>query len=171
MFEARVAGQAARLGGSRLPPVPAAPHRPHDDARGLDPAGSGFEYELYRPVLAYWQHHAARFSRSSILCGDFNSNSIWGRPRRAWNHTECVAVLGQPGFRSLYHAASGEAGARDPADLLPAPEPREAVPSRLYLRAPACAAAPPPPGERGGPAPGAGRPRFQGRGLRGPGPL
>jgi endonuclease/exonuclease/phosphatase family metal-dependent hydrolase len=57
----------------------------------------------------YWQHHASRFDRRWILCGDFNSNSIWDRPRRAWNHSECVAVLGAKGFRSLYHAASGEA--------------------------------------------------------------
>lgn len=57
----------------------------------------------------YWQHHAGRFNRHSILCGDFNSNSIWDRPRRAWNHSECVAVLSRAGFRSLYHAASDEA--------------------------------------------------------------
>jgi exonuclease III len=57
----------------------------------------------------YWQHHAGRFDRRSILCGDFNSNSIWDKPRRAWNHSDCVATLGAAGFRSLYHAASGEA--------------------------------------------------------------
>jgi endonuclease/exonuclease/phosphatase family metal-dependent hydrolase len=56
----------------------------------------------------YWQHHAARFDRRSILCGDFNSNAIWDRPRRAWNHSKCVAVLEARGFRSLYHAASKE---------------------------------------------------------------
>lgn len=57
----------------------------------------------------YWQEHERRFDRNAILCGDFNSNAIWDKPRRAWNHSECVAVLGRAGFRSLYHAGCGEA--------------------------------------------------------------
>ncbi len=54
----------------------------------------------------FWQyvrHHSDRFDRNSIFCGDFNSNAIWDKRGRAWNHSECVSILREMGFRSLYH--------------------------------------------------------------------
>jgi len=39
----------------------------------------------------------------TILAGDFNSNTIWDRPRRIGNHSEVVKVLGVKKIRSVYH--------------------------------------------------------------------
>jgi exodeoxyribonuclease III len=39
----------------------------------------------------------------AILTGDFNSNTIWDRPRRVGNHTSVVAKLAEKGIHSLYH--------------------------------------------------------------------
>jgi exonuclease III len=51
----------------------------------------------------YIQHHAVLLDQATIICGDFNSNAIWDKRGRYWNHSECVAVLEQQGFHSLYH--------------------------------------------------------------------
>ncbi|RYY94543.1 MAG: endonuclease/exonuclease/phosphatase family protein [Chitinophagaceae bacterium] len=39
----------------------------------------------------------------TILAGDFNSNSIWDRPRREGNHSTVVARLESKGIGSVYH--------------------------------------------------------------------
>ncbi len=39
----------------------------------------------------------------SILIGDFNSNTIWDRKNRAYNHSNIVARLGEKGIHSAYH--------------------------------------------------------------------
>ncbi len=39
----------------------------------------------------------------TILTGDFNSNSIWDRPKRAGNHTTVVDMLQRKGIQSVYH--------------------------------------------------------------------
>ena len=38
-----------------------------------------------------------------ILMGDFNSNSIWDRPRRIGNHSAVVKVLAEKDIHSAYH--------------------------------------------------------------------
>ncbi|MGK4567782.1 hypothetical protein [Flavobacterium sp. 3HN19-14] len=38
-----------------------------------------------------------------ILIGDFNSNTIWDRPRREGNHSTVVEKLGKLGILSTYH--------------------------------------------------------------------
>jgi len=40
---------------------------------------------------------------SAILAGDFNSNTIWDRPRRKGNHSNVVAYLEKKGIYSTYH--------------------------------------------------------------------
>ncbi|MGZ3765003.1 MAG: endonuclease/exonuclease/phosphatase family protein [Mucilaginibacter sp.] len=42
-------------------------------------------------------------SEKTILAGDFNSNSIWDKPRRIGNHTTMVNVLEAKQIRSAYH--------------------------------------------------------------------
>jgi exonuclease III len=46
--------------------------------------------------------------RPSILIGDFNSNSIWDKPKRIGNHTHVVERLQENGIHSCYHKHSGE---------------------------------------------------------------
>jgi exodeoxyribonuclease III len=40
---------------------------------------------------------------ASILAGDFNSNTIWDRKRRAGNHSNVVKFLSEKGILSTYH--------------------------------------------------------------------
>jgi exodeoxyribonuclease-3 len=42
-------------------------------------------------------------SERTILTGDFNSNTIWDRPRRIGNHTAVVNRLAEKGISSCYH--------------------------------------------------------------------
>ena len=42
-------------------------------------------------------------SKLAILAGDFNSNTIWDRKRRAGNHTNVVKYLADKGIHSTYH--------------------------------------------------------------------
>ena len=39
----------------------------------------------------------------TILIGDFNSNTIWDKPRREGNHTTVVKCLEEKGIYSVYH--------------------------------------------------------------------
>jgi len=42
-------------------------------------------------------------SKSTILAGDFNSNTTWDRKRRAGNHSNVVKYLADKGIYSTYH--------------------------------------------------------------------
>lgn len=42
-------------------------------------------------------------SRRTILVGDFNSNTIWDKPRREGNHSTVVKYLEARGIYSVYH--------------------------------------------------------------------
>ena len=54
-----------------------------------------------------WQaiHHYEKLikSRKTILAGDFNSNSIWDKPKRVGNHTDVVNVFDKKKIASVYH--------------------------------------------------------------------
>lgn len=56
----------------------------------------------------YLQAHGDKLAPRTIVAGDFNSNAIWDKPRRVWNHSTCVDELAAGDFRSLYHLAKGE---------------------------------------------------------------
>ena len=56
----------------------------------------------------YLQLIKPQLNPQTLICGDFNSNRIWDKPGRTWNHTQCVRELDQLGFRSLYHFSTGE---------------------------------------------------------------
>ena len=43
-------------------------------------------------------------SERTILAGDFNSNTIWDKPRRIGNHSAVVKRLAEKGISSCYHA-------------------------------------------------------------------
>ncbi len=42
-------------------------------------------------------------NRKTILMGDFNSNTIWDKPRREGNHSTVVKALAEKGIYSVYH--------------------------------------------------------------------
>jgi exodeoxyribonuclease III len=47
-------------------------------------------------------------NESVILTGDFNSNTIWDRPRRIGNHSAVVASLAEKNIHSVYHRYLGQ---------------------------------------------------------------
>jgi len=58
-------------------------------------------------ITQVWKaiHHYDSFltNRRTILIGDFNSNTIWDKPRREGNHSTVVKYLEKKGIHSLYH--------------------------------------------------------------------
>ncbi|WP_426671591.1 endonuclease/exonuclease/phosphatase family protein [Mucilaginibacter sp. McL0603] len=50
----------------------------------------------------------------TILAGDFNSNSIWDKPRRIGNHTALVDALDLKGIKSIYHHHGGHLHGKEP---------------------------------------------------------
>jgi len=58
-------------------------------------------------ITQVWKaiHHYDRLltSRQTILIGDFNSNTIWDKPRREGNHSTVVERLEKKGIYSVYH--------------------------------------------------------------------
>jgi exonuclease III len=56
----------------------------------------------------YLRLHMPSLGANTIICGDLNSNQIWDKPGRNWNHSQCVSDLSEIGLCSLYHKATGE---------------------------------------------------------------
>lgn len=58
-------------------------------------------------VTQVWKaiHHydTSITSKQTILIGDFNSNTIWDKPRREGNHSAVVKRLEEKGIYSVYH--------------------------------------------------------------------
>jgi exonuclease III len=69
-----------------------------------------------RPAFRYigqlWQylqlHKDKMDSAPTIICGDFNSNSIWDRKRKTGKHSDVVSELANIGIHSLYHDQTRE---------------------------------------------------------------
>lgn len=66
------------------------------------PADKGFEYvgQIWKAL----KHYEGLLSGGPIiLTGDFNSNTIWDKPKREGNHSTVVEHLKQKGIHSCYH--------------------------------------------------------------------
>lgn len=57
----------------------------------------------------YLQIHKEQMKHpNQIICGDFNSNTIWDEQDRLWNHSDVIAELKTLGLESLYHTKTNE---------------------------------------------------------------
>jgi exodeoxyribonuclease III len=64
-----------------------------------DPDGQYVE-QIWKAIHHYKKHLS---NKQTVLAGDFNSNSIWDRKRRAGNHSNVVKYLEKKGIYSTYH--------------------------------------------------------------------
>jgi exonuclease III len=67
-----------------------------------NPEDKGFEYigQVWKALNFYNDLIAGQ---KTILMGDFNSNTIWDKPRREGNHSTVVALLESKNIYSAYH--------------------------------------------------------------------
>lgn len=66
------------------------------------------DFRYIGQLWLYLQMHKAKLTGDNvILCGDFNSNTIWDERHREWNHSNVVEELSSIGLHSLYHHATG----------------------------------------------------------------
>jgi len=74
-----------------------------------DPDGQYVE-QIWKAIQYY---DALLTNKSTMLMGDFNSNTIWDRKRRISNHSNVVKLLESKGIRSVYHAYFREQQGRE----------------------------------------------------------
>lgn len=67
-----------------------------------NPSDKGFQYvgQIWKALKRY---KALLKNNQCVLVGDFNSNTIWDKPRRMGNHSTVVQVLKDLNIHSCYH--------------------------------------------------------------------
>jgi exodeoxyribonuclease III len=78
-----------------------------------NPLDKGNQYvgQIWKAIHQY--EHLIK-PEKTILAGDFNSNSIWDKPRRIGNHTALVDTLNLKGIKSIYHHHGGHLHGKEP---------------------------------------------------------
>ena len=67
-----------------------------------NPSDRGYQYvgQVWKAINFYAE---LLKNKKTILVGDFNSNTIWDKPRREGNHSTVVEFLANKGIHSTYH--------------------------------------------------------------------
>lgn len=67
----------------------------------------GKENLIFGYIGQFWKYLLANKSEildyKPFIIGDFNSNSIWDKKDRWWNHSEIISLLDKWNYKSLYH--------------------------------------------------------------------
>ncbi|MBF0476567.1 MAG: endonuclease/exonuclease/phosphatase family protein [Deltaproteobacteria bacterium] len=78
--------------------IPVYANNRYDDDRSMR------KFRYIGQVWKFLEKYQDRLSDSeTLMVGDFNSNTIWDKPRRRWNHSHIVNILRENKMESLYH--------------------------------------------------------------------
>jgi len=82
-----------------------------------NPGDRGFQYvgQVWKAINFYAQ---LLKNERTILVGDFNSNTIWDKPRREGNHSTVVEFLANKGIQSTYHKFFNQIQGKERHDTL-----------------------------------------------------